>query len=89
MGRAQRTSDQSSGWLSDLIETMDRVASSKAKASPGEVKAFARRLELPALAVVPDPPNCFEIYRLDLRGRPSVHVERRARRRALPTVAAI
>jgi hypothetical protein len=79
MGRSQRISDQSIVWLRDLIQTIDRVAASKAKASRGEVKALARRLELPALAVMADPLNRLAIYRLgNLQVRPPAHLPRRA-----------
>jgi hypothetical protein len=57
MGRSQRVSDQSTVWLRDLIQTMDQVSASKTKAGAGEVEALARRLELPALAVMADPLN--------------------------------
>jgi hypothetical protein len=36
-------------WLPDLIEAIDEVAASSAKASAADRKALATRLELPAM----------------------------------------
>jgi hypothetical protein len=41
--------EPSTVWLTDLIEAMDEVAASTAKASAIDREALANRLELPAL----------------------------------------
>jgi hypothetical protein len=45
--------EQSTVWLRGLIEVMDKAASSTAKPSAADRKAFANRLKLPAGGPLP------------------------------------
>jgi hypothetical protein len=40
--------DRSTGWLADLIEATEAVATSTRPCDPSIVRAFSRRLEMPA-----------------------------------------
>jgi hypothetical protein len=51
MGQFQPIFEPDAVWLRGLVEAMDEVASSAARPSAADRKAFANRLELPAAAM--------------------------------------
>jgi hypothetical protein len=51
MGQFQPIFEPGTVWLKGLVEAMDKVASSAARPSAADRKAFANRLELPAAAI--------------------------------------
>jgi hypothetical protein len=53
MGQFQPPADPSTVWLRSLVDAMDEVTASAAKASAIDREALANRLELPAMPAPP------------------------------------